>query len=1087
MSSTSRSAAATSISGHARALLESLLVASGGHRTNSTASTAPSSSSSSSVISPTLFSSASNGGNGNPQLHLTPTFKPHKPSSLSSSASASASEDGAERDRRRGTTGENDGTATEDDADEDDDGSEMATSPPFSASFKAAQLSMQALNHHRPPPSSALSKPSLGPNEYLAEILALLNDSGLDEEHRIDKVRSTLSTALFSLEGVVSTPSRLDSLVLDLLHRHREDLNPTGASFAPLPNASPARRPASIRSYSSSRPWTPSKPPFASNHSTPGPGPNGDALQGATSPLLSTIGIPQNGSSLMPSGLSSTGSPKPHPGVIGSGSPRASPRPWNRTLSNFSTTSINSSLGGETSVVSPISSVPPGLGGPNSASRPASPSPFGSPRLNVAAIEFRPKNSGGGAGSVAALTPTRPTPWLVRRPSSNASSTNLALANKSHAGAGDDDDDEFSPFGTNKPAAAWPPPLQHPHPGSIDVESYWYNSGASATSSNGGWDPNPFSSIATSTTGAIGEVAPTMPGADGGDDAAGFGSAGMTPFDLLYSILVTETKQGMAEWSPEQVDEALMANGYDFERTLNAIWENGGKPLGDGSRSILSGVPGGNSASGPVKPYVAGSPRVENATVAASTPNIRAGVNVLNREAFSSMHRNGSGFGAAAKFGGNGRGYASASSAATPRSPGVTPAGLAGALHGAKVCRYFLAGECRRSDCKFSHDLSRAVCRYWLKGQCAHNPCNFLHDYEALNMLAAGITGVQLDNANAAAAAAAEAAAKPANDDFPELGLANGPAGPKTVATRGRWSAALQRNNTTPLALAQKEGQAVINLHSKGGIARSVGSGGAAAAASQQRNGGASGSTRGSARIALRAPLLLPTIATGKQAAQSYAAHRGDSLALAEQRNKLLARASDAFRRGDFASAKKWSREASQMNEKFQEESRGAAREILRERMKALRTRLTDPIEAGASVTANQSDEPGARGMKGKLVGNGLGVCLGVVKTSALQASMPSSMASNLSADERTECFLDLHGLHSQEAVEVVEEFVLGLERENIQGLAYLGIGRERHSSKETDKRRVKVAGFVKQFLSSYGYPFAECEGVLVVDPCTHI
>ncbi len=29
-------------------------------------------------------------------------------------------------------------------------------------------------------------------------------------------------------------------------------------------------------------------------------------------------------------------------------------------------------------------------------------------------------------------------------------------------------------------------------------------------------------------------------------------------------------------------------HNYDVEETLNAIWENDGKPLGDGTRSLLS-------------------------------------------------------------------------------------------------------------------------------------------------------------------------------------------------------------------------------------------------------------------------------------------------------------------------------------------------------------------------------------------------------------------------------------------------------------------------------------------------------------------
>ncbi|KAI3626802.1 hypothetical protein CBS14141_000803 [Malassezia furfur] len=62
------------------------------------------------------------------------------------------------------------------------------------------------------------------------------------------------------------------------------------------------------------------------------------------------------------------------------------------------------------------------------------------------------------------------------------------------------------------------------------------------------------------------------------------------------------------------------------------------------------------------------------------------------------------------------------------------------ALGGARVCRYFLAGECRRSDCRFSHDLNKALCRFWLRGQCLNDPCSFLHDFDALAVLASSLS-----------------------------------------------------------------------------------------------------------------------------------------------------------------------------------------------------------------------------------------------------------------------------------------------------------------------------------------------------------
>lgn len=418
-----------------------------------------------------------------------------------------------------------------------------------------------------------------------------------------------------------------------------------------------------------------------------------------------------------------------------------------------------------------------------------------------------------------------------------------------------------------------------------------------------------------------------------------------------------------------------------------------------------------------------------------------------------------------------------------------------------RVCRYFMAGECRRSDCRFSHDLdNRAVCRYWLKGHCAHNPCNFLHDYDALNQLATGIvSGLQVSDGSTLQPQAptpettdsrgATRASNGPRDEFPELGSTSGSKssyaatlGGGADASRNRWASTVQKRAPTDAASrAQSDTQGVISIHSKAAPIRSQ----PAQAETKLPIKGANLGPRASARLPLRPSALLPTLLTGSNAAETYQTHRGDALSLAEQRNKLLARASEAYRKGDVASAKKFSKEASSLNHQYEDESRSAAHSIIKERMRELRSRLNDPAASGSNASS-QSNEAGARGMRGQIVGNGLGLCLGVVRPGALQGSQASTASANLSVDERTECLLDLHGLHAKEAVELTERFLLGLEAEGIQGLAYLAIGKAKHSSKETDKRRVKVSGFVKQFLSSYSYPFAESDGVLVVDHLTH-
>lgn len=51
-----------------------------------------------------------------------------------------------------------------------------------------------------------------------------------------------------------------------------------------------------------------------------------------------------------------------------------------------------------------------------------------------------------------------------------------------------------------------------------------------------------------------------------------------------------------------------------------------------------------------------------------------------------------------------------------------------------KPCVFFLEGNCRRSDCKYSHDLSNITCKYWIEGFCFKGElCPFLHSFTPLS------------------------------------------------------------------------------------------------------------------------------------------------------------------------------------------------------------------------------------------------------------------------------------------------------------------------------------------------------------------
>jgi hypothetical protein len=177
---------------------------------------------------------------------------------------------------------------------------------------------------------------------------------------------------------------------------------------------------------------------------------------------------------------------------------------------------------------------------------------------------------------------------------------------------------------------------------------------------------------------------------------------------------------------------------------------------------------------------------------------------------------------------------------------------------------------------------------------------------------------------------------------------------------------------------------------------------------------------RPSPRLRLRSPTLLPTLPTGDVLNKLYMTYRERPIQLQSARNACLARAADAWRRNDGAGAKRFSRDANELNTKMVNEAREAASKLLRERVKVL---MNEVFKKGG----------GGGGDAGKAVGNGLGVCLGVRPVEKGTGPSPSSMESE---EMRTEVAIDLHGLHANEGVDYLEEFVLALEREKFLGLS---------------------------------------------------
>ncbi|KDR67921.1 hypothetical protein GALMADRAFT_257406 [Galerina marginata CBS 339.88] len=514
---------------------------------------------------------------------------------------------------------------------------------------------------------------------------------------------------------------------------------------------------------------------------------------------------------------------------------------------------------------------------------------------------------------------------------------------------------------------------------------------------------------------------------------------GMTPFDVLSSVFGSTL-------APSELEEALAASGFDFDRAMAWLVD----------RAL------------PAAPTHSPQNRMQH---------MGARVTLVSRDAVRGGAR-GVGF------------QPAAAGRPAPRYTNGRPV-----PGGNRVCRYFVAGECLRADCRFSHDLERALCRFWLRGTCAkQDSCEFLHhlpkdvDISSLNAV--------LARANVPPGtgplAAHTAAASPPPEEFPVLGFESPTAGrgrkyaPYNDPSRTRFAAAVKKpapqqdesngngngtmahnnvNALTPIDRRTREalGAAADNLHHQSAIV----------------------APKPSPRLKLRPPLLLPTLPTGEAVSAMYMSYRQRALQLGAARNACLSRAADAWRRGDGAAAKRFSREGHELNAKMAVEMGEAAGGLVIER-----ARMAEG--AVRARDAAWSDDPGDRAARGKACGGGYGVVLGIAGAAAVKGvkGTAGGGAGGETSEERTEAILDLHGLHANEATEVLEKFLLALEHEHFYGLAYAIVGEEKHTGTQDVARgasRARLATGVREWLHRWGYPWSERDGIICIDPLTHL
>lgn len=308
------------------------------------------------------------------------------------------------------------------------------------------------------------------------------------------------------------------------------------------------------------------------------------------------------------------------------------------------------------------------------------------------------------------------------------------------------------------------------------------------------------------------------------------------------------------------------------------------------------------------------------------------------------------------------------------------------------------------------------MCRFWLRGTCAKNEnCEFLHhlpkDVDVSTLTSA------MSRANVGPPAA-RTSSSPPPDEFPALGFEGGKGG-KGGYGYGRDNRAYHDPGRTRFATAvKKPPPAALSIvpppppdeNDPTMVARREAMG---TSAESLHHRSAIVAPRPSPRLKLRPPTLLPTLPTGEAVNSLYMSYRSRALQLGAARNACLSRAADAWRRGDGAAAKRFSREGHDLNAKMGAEMAQAAAKLVRERAKLVE-------QAVRNRDTGWSDEPGDRASRGRVCGGSLGVCLGI-------ASKTTGGEGKLSPEERTESLLDLHGLHSNEATEVLEEFLLSV------------------------------------------------------------
>lgn len=290
---------------------------------------------------------------------------------------------------------------------------------------------------------------------------------------------------------------------------------------------------------------------------------------------------------------------------------------------------------------------------------------------------------------------------------------------------------------------------------------------------------------------------------------------------------------------------------------------------------------------------------------------------------------------------------------------------LAGKSVQAPACRYFLSGNCFRSDCKYSHSSEGTICKFWLRGECLKGEfCEFMHQQD--------VTRAGKDILKELAP---EPKITPKKDmhsevSFPPLSIASPGKAKQRIQVRKVQRACtapllhdaqafpeLNVENASRAPAAKKSQPQVDDTYMPAPFSDVVKIPSSAPSAQAYYRYPPLPAPPATARFA-RTTRKIHTkwLDTGDNVAGIYAKYRGSAVECAIQRNKLISRASEAYMSGNKAAASALSLGAHRLNQKLSELHTAAARNIFNERNKNLFDGMNiDTIRYGSSSFCNSA------------------------------------------------------------------------------------------------------------------------------------